>query len=66
MYLIVAALLLFHIPSRSQCTGSLGAPIVNITFGQGGNPGTTLAAAVPGATPPILTRLPAASHRQIP
>jgi gliding motility-associated-like protein len=33
------------------CTGTLGAPIVNITFGSGSsNPGPQLSAAVPGAT----------------
>ncbi len=47
--LVVGALLLLSTPSMAQCTGSLGAPIVNITFGQGANPGSPLAAAVPGA-----------------
>jgi chitodextrinase len=32
------------------CTGSLGSPVVNITFGSGSNPGPTLPVAVPGAS----------------
>lgn len=31
------------------CTGSLGAPVVNITFGHGENPGKQLSEIVPGA-----------------
>lgn len=31
------------------CTGSLGAPVVNITFGHGDNPGKQLSEIVPGA-----------------
>jgi gliding motility-associated-like protein len=33
-----------------SCNGSLGEPIVNITFGQGLNPGGTLSTVVPGAS----------------
>ena len=33
-----------------SCNGSLGEPIVNITFGQGLNPGGTLSSIVPGAS----------------
>ncbi|RYY38753.1 MAG: T9SS type B sorting domain-containing protein [Chitinophagaceae bacterium] len=37
------------LPASSQiCTGSLGDPIVNITFGAGGNPGPQLPASVVG------------------
>jgi gliding motility-associated-like protein len=36
--------------STSLCTGSLGDPIVNITFGSGDNPGQPLSAIVPGAS----------------
>ena len=36
--------------SQATCNGSFGQPIVNITFGQGPNPGATLAAVVPGAS----------------
>lgn len=32
------------------CTGSLGDPVVNITFGAGANPGQQLSAIVPGAS----------------
>ncbi len=32
------------------CGGSLGDPIINITFGQGTNPGAELSTAVPGAS----------------
>lgn len=34
----------------SLCKGSLGDPIVNITFGSGNNPGQSLSTIVPGAT----------------
>ena len=50
MCLVVAALLFSYIPSGAQCTGSLGAPVVNITFGQGSNPGNVLSSAVPGTS----------------
>jgi hypothetical protein len=50
MYLVVAALLLSYIPSGAQCTGSLGTPVVNVTFGQGSNPGNVVSSAVPGAS----------------
>jgi len=44
-FLFIAALLL-HLSSLSQlCTGSLGLPIVNKTFGSGSNPGLPLLAA---------------------
>jgi gliding motility-associated-like protein len=44
-FLLIAALLL-HFSSLSQlCTGSLGLPIVNKTFGSGSNPGSPLLAA---------------------
>jgi hypothetical protein len=36
--------------AQASCTGSLGDPIVNVTFGQGINPGAPLAVSVPGAT----------------
>ena len=32
------------------CTGSLGDPVVNVTFGNGNNPGPTLPNAAPGAS----------------
>ncbi len=50
MSLVVASLLLSYIPTGAQCTGSLGTPVVNVTFGQGSNPGNVLPAAVPGAS----------------
>jgi gliding motility-associated-like protein len=39
-----------NVTNCSLCTGSLGDPVVNITFGSGNNPGPTLPASVPGAT----------------
>ncbi|HEX2628948.1 MAG TPA: T9SS type A sorting domain-containing protein [Chitinophagaceae bacterium] len=39
---------LFH--HAQVCQGTLGAPIVNVTFGAGTNPGPQLSVAVPGAT----------------
>ncbi|MEO7049995.1 MAG: gliding motility-associated C-terminal domain-containing protein [Ferruginibacter sp.] len=36
--------------SQATCNGSLGEPIVNITFGQGPNPGAVLSTVVPGAS----------------
>jgi hypothetical protein len=36
--------------SQSLCKGSLGDPVVNITFGNGDNPGGPLSTAVPGAS----------------
>lgn len=36
--------------SCSTCTGSLGDPVVNITYGSGGNPAPPLATAAPGAS----------------
>ena len=36
--------------SASLCTGSLGDPVVNITFGGGANPGQPLPTIVPGAS----------------
>lgn len=36
--------------SQATCQGTLGAPLVNITFGNGPNPGPTLPTAVPGAS----------------
>ncbi|MFT3911752.1 MAG: gliding motility-associated C-terminal domain-containing protein [Ferruginibacter sp.] len=47
----VCFILLIFISSRSGaqlCQGSLGDPIVNITFGSGGNPGPSLVAAATG------------------
>ena len=38
------------ITNCSLCTGSLGDPIVNITFGSGNNPGPPLSTIAPGAT----------------
>jgi hypothetical protein len=42
----------FHQNAFSQvaCQGTLGVPLVNITFGNGQNPGGQLATVVPGAT----------------
>lgn len=36
--------------AQSLCKGSLGDPVVNITFGQGDNPGGALSTVVPGAS----------------
>ncbi len=42
-------LLLISVPCVAQlCQGSLGDPIINISFGKGGNPGSSLAAAATG------------------
>jgi len=41
----VTILLLFQSTNAQLCKGSLGDPIVNITFGSGANPGNSLAAA---------------------
>jgi gliding motility-associated-like protein len=38
------------ITSTGLCTGSLGDPVVNITFGSGNNPGQDLPTIVPGAS----------------
>ena len=35
--------------SQATCTGSLGTPLINITFGQGNNPGAPFSVSVPGA-----------------
>jgi gliding motility-associated-like protein len=39
-----------NVGSCSLCTGSLGDPVVNVTFGSGSNPGQPLPTAVPGAS----------------
>lgn len=53
-YLFVFAVLFFlkcsFVSGQASCTGSLGQPIVNITFGQGTNPGAPFSVSVPGAT----------------
>ena len=36
--------------SQTTCSGSLGDPIVNVTFGQGANPGAPFSISVPGAS----------------
>ncbi len=48
-FLIFFIVIVSDVKSQS-CTGSFGTPIVNITFGQGSNPGAQLATAVPSAT----------------
>lgn len=45
LFLIVGALFLCHFLQAQLCQGSLGAPIVNRTFGSGTNPGQPLGAA---------------------
>ena len=40
-----SSLLMMHVVNAQLCQGSLGDPIVNITFGHGSNPGAPLAAA---------------------
>ena len=35
--------------SQSTCIGSLGTPLINVTFGQGNNPGAPFSVSVPGA-----------------
>ena len=48
-FIFVFYLSLFSLPAMAQlCQGSLGDPLVNITFGTGGNPGSPLAAAATG------------------
>ncbi len=43
---IVFVCLLYHFAVKAQvCTGSLGDPVVNVTFGTGSNPGSPLQAA---------------------
>ncbi|MCY7292248.1 MAG: hypothetical protein LH615_08710, partial [Ferruginibacter sp.] len=44
--------------SQTTCIGSLGDPIVNITFGQGANPGAPFSTSVPGATTSYLYSAP--------
>jgi len=44
-FLFIAGLLACFISSAQLCTGSLGLPIVNKTFGSGSNPGAPLLAA---------------------
>lgn len=39
-----------NVTSSLSCTGSLGEPIVNVTFSQGANPGPFLSTVVPGAS----------------
>jgi gliding motility-associated-like protein len=43
--LLFSALMLFGSVNAQLCQGSLGDPIVNITFGSGSNPGSSLSAA---------------------
>jgi len=45
----------------SLCTGSLGDPVVNITFGSGNNPGKDLPTIVPGAST-TLTYVPVSGN----
>jgi gliding motility-associated-like protein len=48
-YFFIAILLLVSLFTNGQlCQGSLGDPLVNITFGSGGNPGAPLSAAATG------------------
>ena len=49
-FLVNLLVLLFYVITASQaqiCTGSLGDPVVNLTFGSGPNPGPSL---TPGTT----------------
>lgn len=46
--LLLLSLLLLHVAKAQLCQGSLGEPIVNITFGAGPNPGAPLNAAATG------------------
>jgi gliding motility-associated-like protein len=50
--LFISILIFINSPAvySQTCTGSLGDPIVNITFGQGANPGAPLSTSVPGAS----------------
>jgi gliding motility-associated-like protein len=43
--LLLAGILFSHIAGAQLCNGSLGDPVVNITFGSGPNPGPPLSAA---------------------
>lgn len=52
---LLSFLLLVITGYSQQCTGSLGAPIVNVTFGAGPN-STTLGAVQPGATTTYIYR----------
>ena len=45
IFFLVLAMMLSYISGAQLCTGSLGDPVVHITFGTGGNPGSSLAAA---------------------
>ena len=46
LYTILFLMLVIPVLTKAQlCTGSLGDPIINITFGQGSNPGPQLSAA---------------------
>jgi gliding motility-associated-like protein len=48
MYRLIIALLFFFVCTNAEaqlCQGSLGDPIINITFGSGSNPGPSLSAA---------------------
>lgn len=48
-FIFVLLVSIFSFPAMAQlCQGSLGDPLVNITFGAGGNPGAPLAAAATG------------------
>jgi gliding motility-associated-like protein len=48
-YIYSLLLLIITVPCSAQlCQGSLGDPIINITFGSGGNPGSPLSAAATG------------------
>ncbi len=48
-FILVLLVSIFSLPAVAQlCQGSLGDPLVNITFGTGANPGAPLAAAATG------------------
>jgi Concanavalin A-like lectin/glucanases superfamily len=51
--------------NNSLCSGSLGDPIVNITFGNGNNPGQALPLIVPGAST-TLTYVPVSGNPAMP
>lgn len=48
--LLMLSICSYLISPAQVCQGTLGAPIVNVTFGAGANPGQQLSIAVPGAT----------------
>lgn len=47
LLLILTSLLVLHPAIGQICSGSLGDPVVNITFGAGSNPGAALSAKLP-------------------